>query len=150
MVETDFCNNDEYVKGQYLIRAQAELAVCMKYAFELEELATEEGSNGKLMELGDGFQLVIFLYPNEKCDGLIPIIKLGAEEGMHIAPLDAQYISMLSESVVLPKGRPREFPYQTESLMSYLKQAIANGQLEADWERTSGLIDQCPLWSLDA
>ena len=149
MVASDFFGPDDYIKGRYLIRDKAELSGFLEHAFTLEALEDDNWPETYFTQHEDGFHLAVFLYPNERCDGLIPIIRLGAEEGTYIAPLDAQYISMLSESVVLPKALPREFPYQTESLMSYLKNAIANGELEADWERTSNLIDRCPLWTVD-
>jgi hypothetical protein len=150
MLQADFISRDDYIRGRYLIRDKAELSGYIEDAFNQDSLETYEGPESDLAGLDEGFQLAIFLYPNEKCDGLIPIVKLGAEEGTYIAPLDARYISMNTETVVFPKNQPRDFPYQTESLMSYLKNAIASGELESDWEKSSELMELCPLWKVES
>ena len=150
MLERGWDGTDSHITGKYLIRDRAELTGWVEELFMMEPLENWEGVDSDITGYDGGLHLAVMLYPNEKCDGLVPIIKLGMEEGVHMAPLNAQYISMLLDSVVFPKSRPKRFPYQTESLMSYLKEAMASGELEADWERTASLIDSCPLWSCKA
>jgi hypothetical protein len=138
-----------YIKGSYLIRERAELTPDLETAFDLEPVNTYEGRESELCRIfTGGWHFAIFLYPNERCDGLIPIIRLGGEEGSYIAPLDARYMSELADAIVLPKDQARKFPYQTESLLSYLKAAITNGEIESDWEKSSYLLKECPLWNV--
>lgn len=141
---------DQHIRGRYLIRDKAEMCVDTEYVFNLDSLETSEGPEIEVAELVHGFHLAIFLYPNENCDGLIPIIHLCCDEMAHVAPLDARTISMEAENVVFPKMRPKIFPYQTESLMSYLKAAVASGELESDWEKSAHLLKQCPLWNVES
>lgn len=137
------------IRGKYLISQREELWGPLEWAWNQEPIKSYLGPESDLHGwFSAGHHLAIFLYPNESMNGLVPIIRLGGEEWCFVAPLDATTISEMAESVILPKNTPRTFPYQTESLITYLEMIIESGELERDWKESADLLDQCPLWNV--
>lgn len=138
----------EFIRGRCLVRGVDELSGELKRAFKSEITICEVGAENIMEKILDTEQFAIFLYPNQRGDAVIPVIKNGCDEGKIMLELDADVISWISEySVVLPKNTARVFPFQTESLASYLESAISSGELEKDWRNTAHYLDQCPLWN---
>lgn len=107
----------------------------------------------KLMSVGNGAflaadHLALFLYPSPDENEVIVLAKIGNDEGTNLVPLDIAHLSLWGNATVFAKDRPREFPYQCDSLRKYLMRVIKDGSLERDWGSTATALDQCPLWSI--
>lgn len=87
----------------------------------------------------------VFLYPDPGGQKLLPVAKIGEEEAICVVPLDAAHLHELANWIVLAADRPRELPYASESLLTYLERVVRNGTLEADWSRTVRYLEECPM-----